>query len=320
MSIDDEICDIVEDGFEIEVNEEGRALDRKGLTEAKKKIYRKHHKVHGIFVEALTQLEYMKIVNISTTKTIFESLCSNYEVNQHVKEAKASHLINWYVLFISKEGEDIQIMFSRFHVIQSGLQELKKSYTMYDHVKKILRSLPTRFRTKVTTIQEAKDLDMLRLEDLISSLKSHEIELTGDKTTEKSKPLTLIAKDEDIMNMHIGESIEGFSDEDSECDLEVIQIGHLTKGNQPSSRNSSSISSIIKDREDELRPRKCKESSMTTWEELEEAEEEEEEEEEENRRLMVSSISNSTPNSKDRYSEFPFFAKEKLINIVKELL
>ena len=33
----------------------------------------------------------------------------------------------------------------------------------------------------------------------------------------------------------------------------------------------------------------------------------------------VSSISDSTPNSEDRYSEFPFFAREELINIVKEL-
>lgn len=230
--------------------------------------------MRGIFVEALTHLEYMKIVNTSTTKTIFESMCSNYGGNQHVKEAKASHLINWYALLISKESEDIEIMFSRFHVIQSGLQELKKSYTVSDHVKKILSSLPTRFRTKVTTIQKARDLDMLRLEDLISSLKSREIELTGDKTTEKSKPLALIAKDEDIRNMHIGESIEGFSDEGSECDLDVIQIGNLIKGNQPSSRNSSSISSIINDHEDELRPRKFKESFVTTWEELEEAEEE----------------------------------------------
>ena len=38
MSIDDELWDIVEDGIEIEVNEEGRTLDRKGLAKAKKKI------------------------------------------------------------------------------------------------------------------------------------------------------------------------------------------------------------------------------------------------------------------------------------------
>jgi hypothetical protein len=48
-------------------------------------------------------------------------------------------------------------------------------------VKKILRSLPAKWRPKVTAIQEAKDLDTLSLEGLISSLMSHEIELASDE-------------------------------------------------------------------------------------------------------------------------------------------
>lgn len=52
-----------------------------------------------------------------------------------------------------------------------------KIYNIYDHVKNIFRSHPARFIPKVTTIQEGKDLDTLSLENLICSLKSHEIEL-----------------------------------------------------------------------------------------------------------------------------------------------
>lgn len=37
-----------------------------------------------------------------------------------------------------KEDEDIETMFSRFQVLVSGLQVLSKSYTTFDHVKKIL--------------------------------------------------------------------------------------------------------------------------------------------------------------------------------------
>jgi len=43
-----------------------------------------------------------------------------------------------------KEYEDIETMYSRFQILQSGLQVLKKSYVVVDHVKKILRSLPAR--------------------------------------------------------------------------------------------------------------------------------------------------------------------------------
>jgi len=38
---------------------------------------------------------------------------------------------------------------------------LKKSYVASDHVSNILRNLPGRWRPKVTTIQEAKDLNTL---------------------------------------------------------------------------------------------------------------------------------------------------------------
>lgn len=59
--------------------------DKKNLTPAQKKIYRKHHKVRGILIEALPHYEYIKIIDKSTVKTIFESLCSAYEGNQLVK-------------------------------------------------------------------------------------------------------------------------------------------------------------------------------------------------------------------------------------------
>jgi hypothetical protein len=124
--------------------------------------------VRGILVEALPHAEYMKIGDRSTAKSIFESLCSTYEGNQQVKEAKANQLVHQYAIFKMNEDEDIENMFSRFQTFVSGLEVQKESYTSPYHVKKILRSLPTRYRLKVTAIKEAKDLDKLSLENLIS--------------------------------------------------------------------------------------------------------------------------------------------------------
>jgi len=39
---------------------------------------------------------------------------------------------------------------------------VKKSYVAFDHVSKILRSLPARWRPKVTAIEEAKDLNTFK--------------------------------------------------------------------------------------------------------------------------------------------------------------
>ncbi|MCI50941.1 aspartyl-tRNA synthetase, partial [Trifolium medium] len=66
-------------------------------------------------------------------------------------------------LFMMKEDEDIETMFTRFQTLVSDLKVLKKSYTTHDHVKKILRCLPQQWRPKVTAIEEAKDLKKMSL-------------------------------------------------------------------------------------------------------------------------------------------------------------
>lgn len=68
---------------------------------------------------------------------------------------------------------------------------LNKSYTTSDHVKKILMSLPIKFRPKVTIILEAKDFNTLSLESVISNFQSHEMELNRDEPVKKSKSLAL---------------------------------------------------------------------------------------------------------------------------------
>jgi len=73
-----------------------------------------HHIVHGILLEALPHSKYTKIIEKSTTKAIFESLCSTYEGNQQVHEAKANQLVHHYDLFRMKEDEDTESMYTRF--------------------------------------------------------------------------------------------------------------------------------------------------------------------------------------------------------------
>lgn len=93
IDLDDQLYDILDDGIDIVVDGVGMLADRKSLTHAQKKIYRKHHRVRRILVDALPHSEYLKILNKSSAKTIFESLCATYEGNQQVKEEKANLLV-----------------------------------------------------------------------------------------------------------------------------------------------------------------------------------------------------------------------------------
>ena len=67
---------------------------------------------------------------------------------------------------------------------------------------KILRYLPSKWHTKVTAIQEAKDLTKLPMEELLGSLMTYEISLTkqlqeSEDKKKKSKALKATTKDEE---------------------------------------------------------------------------------------------------------------------------
>ena len=55
-------------------------------------------------------------------------------------------------------------------------------------VQKILHSLPENFRAKVTAIEESKDLDEIKVQELIGSLQTYELSLPNQR---KSKSLAL---------------------------------------------------------------------------------------------------------------------------------
>ena len=87
-----------------------------------------------------------------------------------------------------KNNETIADMITRFTDIVNGLETLGKTYKESEKVMKILRSLPSNWYTKVTTIQEAKDLT------LIGSLMTYEINLAKKQQEgedKKKKSITL---------------------------------------------------------------------------------------------------------------------------------
>jgi len=161
-------------------------------------------------------------------------------------------LVHQYELFRMKEDENIETMYSRFQTLVSGLQILKKSYVASDHVNKILRSLPAKWRPKVTTIEEAKDLNTLSVEDLISSLKCHEIGLNEHEPIKKPKSIALKSRGKPTKALKAIESEEESTSEDSDEDPAIVKemamlsnrVQYLSKKNKKfMSRGSSHKSS-----------------------------------------------------------------------------
>ncbi|CAN1270689.1 Retrovirus-related Pol polyprotein from transposon TNT 1-94 [Linum perenne] len=84
-------------------------------------------------------------------------------------------------------------MYSRFNGIVSKLTVLGRTYGNAELVRKILRSLPNEWMSKKTAIEEAKDLNTLKLEDLVGSLINHELVLKVNREEEDPKRKKSIA-------------------------------------------------------------------------------------------------------------------------------
>ncbi|GJT44205.1 hypothetical protein Tco_0952920 [Tanacetum coccineum] len=75
----------------------------------------------------------------------------------------------------------------RFNTIITSLKALDESLSSCNHVRKFLRDIPTKWRTKVTVIEESKDLSTLPLDELIGNLKIYEVVLRKCSEISKSK-------------------------------------------------------------------------------------------------------------------------------------
>ncbi|GKB20596.1 hypothetical protein Tco_0854519, partial [Tanacetum coccineum] len=70
-----------------------------------------------------------------------------------------------------------------FNTIITSLKSLDESFSSRNHVRKFLRALPTKWRPKVTVIEESKDLSTLPLDELIDNLKVYKVVLEKDSVS-----------------------------------------------------------------------------------------------------------------------------------------
>ena len=64
-------------------------------------------------------------------------------------------------------------------------------------MRKVLRSLPERFHTKITAIEESKDIDKIPLTKLVGNLQTYKLWLTRIGKSGKGKSMALKAKSSD---------------------------------------------------------------------------------------------------------------------------
>ncbi|RVW95135.1 hypothetical protein CK203_025493 [Vitis vinifera] len=128
-----------------------------------------------------------------------------------------------------KETKTIVEMITRFTEIVNGLEALGRVINESEKVMKILRSLLSKWHTKVTAIQEAKDLTKLPMEELLGSLMTYEISLTkqlqeSEEKKKKSIALKATTKEEEDVEE------EKPSEEDDDLALITRKLNKYMRG------------------------------------------------------------------------------------------
>ncbi|KAH9778649.1 hypothetical protein KPL71_007414 [Citrus sinensis] len=161
---------------------------------------------------ALDKKEFHRVSSCESANEIWHKLEVVYEGTNQVKESKTSRYTRQYELFQMEQNENVYSMYTRFTDIVNTLGALGKTFSNSEKVKKIIRSLPKEWRPKRTAIEEAKDLNVLPIDDLIGSLISYEEDLAAEKGhEEKKKNIALKASKRE-------------SDEESEMDDEELAM------------------------------------------------------------------------------------------------
>nr|GEZ00521.1 UBN2 domain-containing protein [Tanacetum cinerariifolium] len=101
---------------------------------------------------------------------------------------------------IPKE-ESIDNASARFNTIITSLKALAEGFSSKNYVRKFLRALHPKWRTKVTAIEKSKDLTSLSLNELTGNLKVNEVIIKKDSKIvqgkrEQNRSLALKAKKE----------------------------------------------------------------------------------------------------------------------------
>ncbi|KAH9705964.1 hypothetical protein KPL70_012065 [Citrus sinensis] len=192
--LDYEIWEIANDGSFMpltkhEVGEDIPKPSRDWNEFEKRKAYLNSKAMNALFC-ALDKKEFHRVSSCESANEIWHKLEVVYEGTNQVKESKIS----------------------RFTDIVNTLGALGKTFSNSEKVKKIIRSLPKEWRPKRTAIEEAKDLNVLPIDDLIGSLISYEEDLAAEKGhEEKKKNIALKASKRE-------------SDEESEMDDEELAM------------------------------------------------------------------------------------------------
>ena len=145
----------------------------------------------------VTNEEFKKISSTETAEEAWTILQTTYERTKSVKDSKLQRLTTSFEEIKMEEDESFDKFYAKLKDIVNLVFNLGETISKPKIVRKVLRSLPERFHTKIMAIEESKDIDKIPLIKLVGNLQTYELGLTRIGKSGKSKSMALKAKSSD---------------------------------------------------------------------------------------------------------------------------
>jgi hypothetical protein len=145
---------------------------RASTTSKENKI--KNAKALSLIQGALTDELFPRIRNKKTAKGAWDILSREFRGDKKVRAVKLQAVTANFEYMRMSDGERLDGYRVKFFAIVNNLKSLGEDVSETRIVQKLLMSLSRRYKSIVSIIKETRDLDVLRVEEVIASVKVYD--------------------------------------------------------------------------------------------------------------------------------------------------
>ncbi|GJZ90568.1 ribonuclease H-like domain-containing protein [Tanacetum coccineum] len=150
-------------------------------------------KAGGTLLMALPNKDQLKFHSYKDAKLLMEAIEKRYGGNKESKKLQRTFLKQQYENFSGSSSETMDQTFDKLQKLISQLEIQGEVITQEDMNLKLLRSLPSKWKTHALIWRNKVEIETISLDDLYNNLKIYELELTRSSTSQNPQNVAFVS-------------------------------------------------------------------------------------------------------------------------------
>ena len=131
-------------------------------------------KAKACLFSSVSKIIFTRIMNLNSAKDIWDYLKSKYQGSEQTKDMKALNLTREFEMQSMKETETVKSYANKLLSIANKVCLLSKDFPNERIVQKLLVNIPEKYESKISALEESKDLSNITLGELVNALQTQE--------------------------------------------------------------------------------------------------------------------------------------------------